>query len=385
MSLSQRLRRLLHRLEQGWDRLWQRMRGSTLQNTPVSIVPFIGHGTRQILRLRGRVLQNPQVRPAKKGDSIWQNLRNIYYRFVTAEVPHAQVRARFQGQEQVVTTDEEGYFFVEFKLEQPLPGTSYWHEIELSYEDETRQVAETGRVIVPSENAQFGIVSDLDDTVLRSEVINWFKLARNTFLRNAHTRLPFHGVAEFYQALQTGTQPNAHNPIYYVSNSPYNLYDMIEDFFELRDIPLGPIFLRDIGIARDYFLASKKHKTQRIEALLALHPDLPFILIGDSGEKDASIYLEIIKQHPGRIRAVYIRDVEPNRPDTSRDRRVQELAEQAREAGCDMLLIGNTLAAARHAVEHGFIQSAALKRIEAAVHADQPTNALEALADAVQG
>lgn len=385
MSLWQRLRHLVHQIEQRWDRLWQRWRQKSLQQTPVTIVPFIGHGTHTLLRIRGRVLQNRRVLPAAASDSIWRNLRNIYRRFITAEIPYAQVTAHFQDQQEIVLADEEGYFLVEFQLAEELPPEAYWLDIELSYDDGKRTAQATGAVIVPSGNAEYGIVSDLDDTVLRSEVINWVKLARNTFLRNAHTRLPFHGVAEFYQALQDGITPGVHNPLYYVSNSPYNLYDMIEEFFRLRHIPLGPIFLRDFGVSSDFFVASRRHKKNRIEDLLALHPDLPFILIGDSGEHDASIYLEIIQEYPGRIKAVYIRDVEPNRPDTTRDQRVKSLAKEAEKAGCDMLLIGDTLAAAKHAVTHGFIQQSTLEAIAAAVEADQPTNPLEALADAVQG
>lgn len=385
MSLWQRLRHLVHQLEQWWDRLWQHWRQKSLQQTSVTIVPFIGHGTHHLLRIRGRVLQNRRVIPATEADSIFQNLRNIYRRFVTAEVPHAKITARFQDQQEVVMANEEGYFLVEFQLAEALPPEAYWLEVELAYDDGERSAQAKAAVIVPSENAEYGIVSDLDDTVLRSEVINWFKLARNTFLRNAHTRLPFHGVAEFYQALQEGVTQGVHNPIYYVSNSPYNLYDMIEEFFRLRHIPLGPIFLRDFGVSSDFFVASRKHKKRRIEDLLALFPELPFILIGDSGEHDASIYLEIIKAYPGRIKAVYIRDVEPNRPGTTRDQRVEALAKEAEEIGCEMLLIGDTLAAAEHAVSHGFILETKLKTIAAAVQADQPTNPLEALADAVQG
>ncbi|MCA9915612.1 MAG: DUF2183 domain-containing protein, partial [Anaerolineae bacterium] len=372
MSLWQRLRHLVHQLEQWWDRLWQRWRQTSLQQTPVTIVPYIGHGTHHLLRIRGRVLQNRHIPPATASDSIWRNLRNIYRRFITAEIPYAEVTVQFDDQQEKVQADDEGYFLVELHLEKPLPPDAYWLNVELTYDDGQRTTQVTGSAVVPSQNAEYGIVSDLDDTVLRSEVINWFKLARNTFLRNAHTRLPFHGVAEFYQALQDGVTPGIHNPIYYVSNSPYNLYDMIEEFFRLREIPLGPIFLRDFGVGSDYFVASRRHKKNRIEDLLALHPDLPFILIGDSGEYDASIYLEIIKEYPGRIIAVYIRDVEPNRPDTTRDQRVKLLAKEAEKAGCEMLLIGDTLAAAKHAVEHGFILPSKLDDIAAAVEADQP-------------
>ncbi|MFN8563408.1 MAG: phosphatase domain-containing protein [Anaerolineae bacterium] len=51
---------------------------------------------------------------------------------------------------------------------------------------------------------EFGVISDIDDTVLRSDVTDILSLMRNTFLENAHTRLPFEGVAELYQALRRG-------------------------------------------------------------------------------------------------------------------------------------------------------------------------------------
>ena len=70
-------------------------------------------------------------------------------------------------------------------------------------------------------------------------------MAKLTLLHNAHTRLPFEGVAGFYQALQRGRDGEAYNPVFYVSNSPWNLYDLLEDFLDVHGIPRGPLLLRD--------------------------------------------------------------------------------------------------------------------------------------------
>lgn len=60
-------------------------------------------------------------------------------------------------------------------------------------------------------------------------------MARTVFLGNASTRLPFSGAA--------GGGPN---PLFNVSNGPWNLYDLLVDFLRLRDFPDGLVmFLRN--------------------------------------------------------------------------------------------------------------------------------------------
>lgn len=93
---------------------------------------------------------------------------------------------------------------------------------------------------MPPAKAKFGVISDLDDTVIQTNVLSVLQAAHNTFLHNAYTRLAFPGVAAFYQALQQG-QDGSMNPIFYVSNMPWNLYDLMNDFFDMRHIPRGPI------------------------------------------------------------------------------------------------------------------------------------------------
>ena len=62
-------------------------------------------------------------------------------------------------------------------------------------------------------------------------------MSRTTFLNNARTRLPFAGVAEFYRSLQLGRNGKRNNPFFYVSSSPWNLYDLLKDFLDTTTDP----------------------------------------------------------------------------------------------------------------------------------------------------
>ena len=346
--------------EDQYDALKLRLR-KRLGMGPIHLLPYLGHGTSYGLHLSGRVLEDYNVEPAADNDTIWENLHNMYRRFRTKEIPHARLRARFRDVEQEVRADEEGIFHVDMAWETPLPLDNVWHDVQLELLDFPDQhVSVAGQVLVPPPNAQFGVISDLDDTVIKTDVINLLAMARNTFLHNSRTRLPFAGVAEFYLALQKGTN-NTYNPIYYVSNSPWNLYDLLMDFFEVRHIPLGPLFLTNLGLTDEHFLRADpvEHKLAAIDTIFTTHPDLPFVLIGDSGEHDAAIYLSALQKYPGRIKAIYIRDVRPDRE----DKLVVEAMAHAAEADVDLLLVEDTVAAAVHAAEHGLISPEALPDI----------------------
>ncbi len=367
-------------VEDHYDQLKLRLR-QKLGIGPVHILTYLGYGTQSTLIARGRAVADHDVAPAADNDTIWRNLLNMYRRFHTHEIPFAQVRARFGALEQTVEANEEGFFEARFELDEPLADGTLWHEVALELVDYADQAGAqaAASVLVPPARAQFGVISDLDDTVLRTDVLNLVKMARNTFLRNARTRLPFAGVAEFYRALQRGTQ-GTFNPIFYISNSPWNLYDLLVDFFEVRHIPLGPMFLTDLGLTDEYFLRREpvEHKVEHIETLLDTYPTLPFILIGDSGEADPEIYHRTVLEHPGRILAVYIRDVTPG----ARDAELAALCRDVEQAGSEMHLIADTTAAALVAVERGFILPTTLSAIAEETDEDKRApDGLEAVLD----
>jgi phosphatidate phosphatase APP1 len=229
-------------------------------------------------------------------------------------------------------------------------------------------------------DAKFGVISDVDDTVIHTDAFSLLRMARTVFLGNARTRLPFKGVAAFYQALLKGHEQQGINPLFYVSNSPWNLYDLLSDFFNLHNIPIGPIlFLRNWGFTSKDQLPTRRreHKVKTAHTILQLFPHLPFILVGDSGEQDPEIYHELVTLYPHRIRAVYIRNVGRDlaRPDV-----VRALAQKVLQTGCTMILADDTLPLAQHAASQGWIAPEALPGIEAGRAADSaPPSPLEQL------
>jgi phosphatidate phosphatase APP1 len=351
------------------------------------IQPYLGHGTTEKLYLKGRVLRDKHITDALEDDTIWTNLLNMYKRYQSAEIPGALVRARVGDVVAEVTTNDEGYFYFELTPTVWPEATESWYEIALELVDypgkeandaEPQTVTATGKVIVPPVNASFGVISDIDDTVLQTNVLDLLAMARNTFLMNSRTRLPFEGVAAFYQALRRGGDGGI-NPIYYLSSSAWNLYDMLHDFFVIRNIPLGPFFLVDMGIDKDKFIVPThhEHKVRMAQTLLDTHPDLPFILIGDSGQKDPEIYMEVVEKNPGRVLAVYIRDVRAQ----EREAEFQGYAERAKAVGTELLAVADTVAAAVHASTHGWIKPDALPTISEDTAEDKqaPTPLEEAL------
>ena len=327
---------------------------------PFEILPYRGHGTNRELFLRGRVLEETGIKRAGQDDAVWLNVLNMARRFASDEVAGARVRASFGGLQVETTADAEGFFDVRFRLAEPLEDTATWHPVELDLLSPPSpgggEVRSVGHVLVPR-GAGFGVISDLDDTVVRSSATNVLKMAWIVVRNNAHTRLPFEGVGAFYEALQRGKDEDASNPIFYVSSSPWNIYDMLEDFLNVHGVPPGPLFLKDwsptvLGKHQDY-------KLGLIRRLLDTYEDLPFVLIGDSGEEDPEIYLQAVREYPKRIKAVYIRDVTSH----ERDVEVKALANQARKLGTEMVAVLDTIAAAEHAASIDLIAPDAIATV----------------------
>lgn len=320
------------------------------------ILPYKGFGNPNEIFFLGRVLRDRNLQSSNHHDSRWKNFIQMYKRFMSWEIPEVRIKVSFQGQSQIVQSDEEGYFTVHLKSEKRFILDKAWHEVHLELLDQIvkghKAVIASNKVFIPSGNVDYGIISDIDDTVIPTGATRLTEMLKTTFFGNAHTRMPFPGVSTFYQALAKGSDGIDSNPFFYVSSSPWNLYDFLMELLEVHNIPKGPLMLRDLGLSREKFIAGShwEHKLKQVEKIFEIERHLQFILIGDSGQHDPEIYLQVIKEFPGRVKMVYIRCIKE-----SRKEQIRLIAEEIRSLGVDLLLVKDTLEAAQHAYSKGWI------------------------------
>ncbi len=274
------------------------------------MVPYMGHGTSHKIVGGGRVLTNAPVTPATSREAVWRRTRRMVARFATDEVAGIAIVASLGGATARAVTDEEGYYRLEL-VEADLDDNRLLHPIDVEVEappDGVPVFVGPAEVMVPTARAERLIISDIDDTVLESGVTRTMQMVLTTMTGSVWTRTPFAGAARLYTGLARGPRLDQDNPFFYVSSSPWNLYDFLHGFIERSVLPTGPLFLRDLGIDDKKFVAGSHddHKRAAIEEILEVH-DLPAVLVGDTNQRDPEIYHAVAQDHPDRVEAILLR------------------------------------------------------------------------------
>ncbi len=315
MSTQTALGRLAARAKREAYRLSKRDRRL---EEPAVIELYLGYRSSCKLFVQGRVLEHENVR-VTDSDTRWMNFLNALRRFESDEVAGAEVIVSYRGYEIKCTTDSEGYFTIHHDVDDTADAEP-WEGVRAKIVSlpggqplDGREF--TGSVADLTRDSKLAIITDIDDTILQTGVTSLFKLRAlyRTLADNAYTRVPFTGAAELFAALSSGPVVTEEaNPIFYLSNSPWNLYGLLKEFLDIKAFPKGPIFLRDVGLTYEGSPKTGTHKSETIRRMLADFPTVTFVLIGDSGEADADIYHAAAEEFPERIKAVVIRNVKDN-------------------------------------------------------------------------
>ena len=319
-------------------------RARTRTPTDFRIEAYLGHGGPEGVVVRGRVVDDPEPSEAVEGEGVRAAVARVLRHFATDELPGVPLRVTVGDAVVETVTDAEGYFRLRLRPD-PTTLTSPWTTGTVELADHYRGLTDPRttplQVLVPGPEARFGIVSDVDDTILQTGVQRLGQMLRQTFTGSALTRTSFPGAPELYRDLAAGA-----NPVFYVSSSPWNLHAFVIAFLRHQQLPLGPVLLRDLlGTS-----SGREQKGGRIEEILETHPGLRFVLMGDSGEKDPQVYAEIVRAHPHRVLAVYIREV---RLDPG-DGRVEEVSD-AWDNDVPFVLAADSDVVRRHAVSLGLL------------------------------
>ncbi|GAB5348661.1 phosphatase domain-containing protein [Alteriqipengyuania sp. 357] len=297
---------------------------------PVRVQPFFGFRNRDRLVLTGRTMRS---RPPEFGEAgRWRTFRVMMSQFFASEVADVRVtlcltRADGEDFDYETTSDDDGYFRFDIPLEGewPYPAHTAWEIVRLGWDNAEGHQSVTGHVLVPGADAQIGVISDIDDTIIETGITggihnvvrNWKRI----FAQMPQDRILVKGADAFYGTIGGGLTvprkeqptgsfvPATHRPFFYISSSPWNLFSYLVAFQQSRGLPVGTLFLRNWGfnMATIGRKSHGAHKQRSISEILDHFADLRFAFIGDDTQGDLPAFAEAVAREPERIAAVFIR------------------------------------------------------------------------------
>lgn len=178
-------------------------------------------------------------------------------------------------------------------------------------DDDGQRVAGRAHLIAKT---GISVISDIDDTVKVTHVGDRRRMMAMTFLE------AFEAVDGMAARYRRWAEQGA--VFHFISSSPWPLYEPLTDFLAQSGFPAATHTLKNVGLKdrsiRHFLSKSTKTKPPAIAAILASFPHRRFILVGDSAERDAEIYADIARRNPGRIAAIFIRNVSHGRKQRER-------------------------------------------------------------------
>jgi len=285
-----RLERRLH----AWRESRARRRGRT-----ASILPFAGYGGTGWVRVLGRVLIVPPRR--RRADGQYESIRG-WRSFVGIPVGFATVSITIAGRTHEVIADRGGVVDAVIEAELPVGWQSFTMTVE-------GQEPVDGTAFIVGDDVEFGVLSDVDDTVMVTALPRPFIAAWNSFVVDEHARIPVPGMAVLIEQLMR-QHPGA--PMIYLSTGAWNVAPTLTRFMSRHLFPRGAMLLTDWGPAHDrWFRSGREHKLQNLRRLAEEFPHVKWLLIGDDGQHDEAIYTEFMIDHPDSVAGVAIRQLSP--------------------------------------------------------------------------
>jgi phosphatidate phosphatase APP1 len=295
------LEEVLHRPAQiDYAILRWRARRARSSGYRATVLPYTGYGSTEWIRVLGRALLTKEPLTGKRRDEPtgargWRS-------FTSVPVEKASVQVQVGGVNHTVLADRSG--IIDTKVPVSLdPG---WHRIGLSVEGSEVVPA---HVFIVDPDSRFGIVSDIDDTVMVTALPRPLLAAWHTFVVNEHARTSTPGMPVLYERL-IDAYPSS--PVIYLSTGAWNVAPTLTRFLSRNLYPAGALLLTDWGPTADrWFRSGQLHKKLSLERLAEEFPSVKWLLFGDDGQHDEAIYSEFVDAHPDNVTAVCIRQLSP--------------------------------------------------------------------------
>ena len=345
------------------------------------IVGFGGHGSTRRARILGRVIMERSA-----DQRSWLVERRGWRQFFDAQVPRQPVLVTVGRQRRITFADRGGYIDLTVEGHGLTPG---WHDAwiqvlhegdlhtlgigegeSLTTQDALRLSGQTGHgsqriragkpvrvsLRIAGDNEKFGVVSDIDDTVMVTMLPRLLTAARHSFVDRVSSREAVPGMAGFLtcladmahrQASAESTVPQAsthtqathpqtkgkqtpvtsadpqapqtsadsqqealHAPLIYLSTGAWNVVPALRDFLGRLNYPRGGFLMTDFGPSNTgWFRSGFEHKRRELRRLARMFPSMKWYLVGDDGQRDPEIYAEFAREHPENVAGIAIRSL----------------------------------------------------------------------------
>ena len=283
------------------------------------VTGYTGYGTAERARVLARVLISraepreagnadddlgPEPRggtPVEQTVEAVQSALRGWRSFLTAPAMNAPATVVLGEQEVQASVDRGGYLDLEVSGHGLEPG---WHEaIIRSANGDTVHAP----IWIMDPSVGTGVVSDIDDTVMVTHLPRLMIAAWNTFFREELARQVVPGMPVLLRSL-VAERPGT--PVFYLSTGAWNTAPTLTRFLRRHKYPEGPLLLTDWGATNTgWFRSGQEHKTRELHRLLRDLPGMRWILVGDDGQHDPTIYGDFTTQHPEAVETVLIRQL----------------------------------------------------------------------------
>ncbi len=290
------------RVEEFFDRrVEQLLRGLGWRELVIS---YTGYGTSASIRVLGRVVLVPRRARGGLGKATQELIKRRGFRnFFSASCVRAGVTITVGTQVVKATTDRGGYFDERIRHHGLTPGPQ---QVEVRSHASEPALAD---VHVVAEDVTFGLVSDIDDTIITTWLPRPMIAAWNSFIRDESARQAVPGMARMYAGL-LADHPGA--PVVYLSTGAWSTHGFLSRFLKRHAYPHGPMLLTDWGPTNTgWFRSGMAHKADSLLQLTRDFPRISWVLVGDDGQHDPVTYANFASVAPDRVRAIAIRQLSP--------------------------------------------------------------------------
>ncbi len=254
--------------------------------------------------ISGVILQkSPSVYSRKV--SRLKNLIKVAKSYFTPVARHLPIEIIFDNQVFEAKTSARGSFSLLVKYQSPKEP-----EIRKANDGKPLKLVQNYPVVMDQTNGDFDVISDIDDTILRSYSSDALRRIKTLALVS-----PYKRKVIGYTRLLFKHFSKQKARVFYVSKSESNLFNLLTSYIRFNGFPQGTLFLTSYLNLFTLFNPKKgrDYKINYIRFIIRNSGKKHFYLLGDDGQRDMEIYLSVAREFPGRIANIFIRQTRSKR------------------------------------------------------------------------